>query len=177
MLDHVFQTSRLNLIKNNIYRQTLWLPANFQLFIICCIHKNALNKMFILRFTFKMCLTLFFVQNTVSSVEDHISRLVLNCRKCKRFRPLLTQYFTFREDVKRTSVFDISCLCLPTPPWQCADQWPSIWSLETVSLRALPAETGKLIGACTVGLIRAALLFMSRSPLISDCLVFTHLIH
>lgn len=67
--------------------------------------------MFILRFTFKMCLTLFFVQNNVSLVEDQINHLVLNCCKCKRFNPLLTQYFTFREDVKCTSVLDTSCLC------------------------------------------------------------------
>lgn len=55
MLDHVFQTTRQILWWNNIYRQTLWLADNFQLFIICCIHKNALNKIFILRYTFKMC--------------------------------------------------------------------------------------------------------------------------
>lgn len=59
MLDSCVPNYQAKSDKNNIYRQTLWLPGNFQLFIICCIHKNALNKMFILRYTFKMCQTFF----------------------------------------------------------------------------------------------------------------------
>lgn len=44
-----------------------------------------------------------------------------------------------------------SLMLVPTPlALQCAAQRPSIWSLEAVSLRALPTKTGKLIGAWTL---------------------------